>query len=128
MDLLRDHFDILQNIEAVTIAFCAENPSIKDAHVLTVYEKLAGLFDRRKRKLPDLPVSLPPTQMELYLSLKALCESRILGDPNEMPEAYNVAPGVMVQCLKKLIGSVKRWSKEGGAKGYIQFVSGMLKG
>lgn len=83
MDLLRDHFDILQNIEAVTIAFCAENPSVKDAHVLAVYEKLAGLFDRRKRKLPDLPVSLPPTQMELYLSLKALCESRILATPTK---------------------------------------------
>lgn len=123
MDILRDHSDILYKIEMVVVACCAETPSIKDAHILAVYEKLATLFDRRKRKLPDLPVSLPPVLMDLYISLKMVCESRILGDPNETLEANNVPPGVMVQCLKKLIGSVKLWSKEGGAKGYIQFIS-----
>lgn len=123
MDLLQDHIDILQNIESAVIGHCAENPSVTDAHVLAVYEKLVTLFDRRKRKLPDLPVTLSQPTMGLYMNVKAVCELRAAGDPSELPDAYNVSPGVMVRCLKKLIGSVKLWTKEGGAKGYIRFVA-----
>lgn len=123
MDILQDHLDILQNIEVAAMTFCLENPSIKDVHVLAVYEKLFNHFDRRKRNLPELPVILPPLIMELYIRVKTVCESHILGAPNELPEAHSVTPGVMVQCLKKLIGSVKLWSQEGGPKGYIRFVS-----
>ncbi len=126
MNVLNQHLDILQNIEATAIAFCRENPVLKDAHILAVYEKLLSLFDRRKRKLPELPVALPPISMSLFLELKTVCETRIAGSPSEMPGAVNVPPGVMVLCLKKLVDSVKRWTKEGGVKGYIQFVEKYL--
>lgn len=126
MNVLDEYLDILQNIEAAVIGYWGTNPSIKDAQVQAVYEKLFSNYDRRKRSLPELPAHFQPLTMSLYEEVKAVCESRVIGSPDELPDLENVTPGVMVLCLKKLLDSVKFWSKQNGARGYLQYVGEML--
>jgi hypothetical protein len=127
MNVIHEHLDILQNIESATIAFCRENPIIKDANVLAVYEKVYSQIERQKRKMPALPVVLPPTTLQLYNAVKEICDERIEGNESEFfTEDTQVPPAIMLLCLKKLIDSVPFWTKKNGASGYINFVGSAM--
>jgi hypothetical protein len=127
MNVINEHLDILQNIESATITFCRENPNLKDANVLAVYEKVYSQLERQKRKLPALAVSLPPTTLQLYNVVKETCDERIIGNESELFELESqVPPAVMLLCLKKLIDSVPFWTKKNGASGYINFVGSAI--
>lgn len=52
-------------------------------------------------------------------------------EPDPMPEAEaldveSLSLAVMVACLKRILTSIRRWTKEGGRQGYLQFVSGFI--
>jgi hypothetical protein len=123
MNVIDDHLDILQNIEFTTIAFWRQNPDLKDAHVLVVYEKLYSNYDRRRQKLMILPFAFQSEMtIGLFKEVEAICETRIVGSPTEAPDGFNVPPATMARCLKRLCESVRMWTKINGVRGYLKFV------
>jgi hypothetical protein len=119
MNVVDEYQDVLMGIEATTVSFYRQNDKMLDANVLFIYEKLLSHFDRSRRGLPDLPPNIPVSLVEFYTAQLVVCK--------EIMQLKGLKPGVMVLILKRLIDSVKNWSKRNGVRGYLNFVDEFIK-
>lgn len=126
MDVTREFLDVLQNIEAVIVTVCRENPELKDAEVILATERLIGRYTREKKKLPALPLKLSGKNLLLFESMREMCETRLTRESANVvvdETGYRVPLRIMVLCLERLHDSMHLWNKKDGAKGYVNFVS-----
>ncbi len=118
--------DVLQNIEAVIVAYYKDHPELTDYQVDAAYEALNRTYQREK--IGGEPV-LPKGSLaqDVYKSIKMTCDWR-LGRENVVDEEgqpMGVEPltiDEMQGCLKRLRKSLATWNKHGGTQGYLNYI------
>lgn len=124
--------DVLQNIEFAVVALFKRQPAMTDYAVLRTYEALVQTYSAEAQGRTVLLPAAEGIEAELLQAVRQMCEWRL--GRTTMPGAGKdgVAKVIMdipslVLCLKRLIKSVKKWTKHYGRQGYLNFVSEFIK-
>ncbi len=126
------YFDVLQNIEAAIVGVYRADPELTDLEVMNTLDALIRRYrSEAGGREPRTPRLLGRIK-DLYEVLEQACEWRLgrskvkTVDGKEIglpPEVEPLTPDEMVAVLKRIQRSVKRWTKEGGRQGYLNFVN-----
>lgn len=83
--------------------------------------------EEEQRTPPEM--SLGERALRVFRSVQKMCEWRLgrssFPGETEMPESGLPVPE-LVRCLREIQKSIPRWSRQGGRKGYLDFVSQYL--
>ncbi len=128
------YLDVLQNIESSIISVYNKHPEMTDWNVEKVLDTLIRAYqDEQNGRAPLVP-TFSELDNELYITVKAVCNWRVGrdvlmdDDGNEAgPEITPINLDEMVTCLKRLRLSLKRWNKQGGRRGYLDYIRRFLR-
>ncbi len=122
--------DVLQNIEFGIVTTYKNYPGMSDSDVMRMLEALIDRYAAEKIGRPPRHFSLSEAEQTLLENVRRMCEWRLgRGTLADSPEkARETAPepitiDEIVLCLKRVLKSVKRWSKDGGRQSYLNFVA-----
>src|SRR5258706_10011115 len=121
-----DYLDVLQNIEFGIVQAARAEPTLIDLDVLDAMEALVRHYgaEENGRRTPDH--RLAEKSERVFAAVKEMCEWRLgrqkLGDPDDEP-LPPIAVSALVECLRRILKSARRWNGRGGRKGYLDFVS-----
>ncbi len=126
--------DVLQNIEFDIIRVYHDHPEMTDWEALSAIEALLRTYQAEAKGRQATPPSLNPLAEEVYDFVETMCEWRLGrerpfmkdGEPVEFPVEPITLDEVMA-CLKRVRKSINRWSREGGRRGYLTFVSQFVR-
>jgi len=120
--------DVLQNIEFGIVSVYRDHPEMSDWEALSAVEALIRTYRAEAKDRQAGPPSLDPLTEEVYRSVERLCEWRlgreplpVEGPPKEVgPEPIMLDE--MVDCLKRVRTSIKKWNRRAGRQGYLTFI------
>ena len=123
--------DVLQNIECAIVQVYRDHPEMTDWEALAAVEALLRKYRAEARGRQAKPPSLNPPADEVYEFVEALCEWRLgrktpFADKEGTPLNLPVEPitlDELIACLKRVRKSINLWTREGGRRGYLTFVS-----
>lgn len=127
MPVEEEYLDVLQNIEMAIVGVFRDHPELNDYHVDSALEALGRTYQREKIG-GQAVLPRPGLPREVYDAVKATCEWR-LGRENMVDEEgqpFSIQPLTIDEiqlCLKRLRKSVDTWTKQGGAQGYLKYIS-----
>ena len=135
MDVVHEHEDILQNIEAAVMLVYRKHPrQLIDADVRDALNVLIKTYSHEGSDFPLRLPKLSDLQQEIVESVQAMCEWRLgrkalaaADGKSELPLPPADSVDVIVACLRRLVKSVDKWEKQGGRQGYLTFVSHYVK-
>ena len=119
--------DVLQNLEYAIVELFRRRPELLDYDVDAALEWLVARYvaELRGRDPREAPAGI---RGELAAEVAVVCEWRL--GRREMPGVPPVEPllpiEALLECLKRLRKSVRRWNREGGRRGYLTFVQRFL--
>ena len=130
-----EYFDVLQNIEFAIIQEYRRDSSLTDADVLRAVNALVLHYRAEKRQYRPSTVHLGVKVRRLILAVQGVCEWRLgrgsanvqhtwdgqnpdLAEPITVPE--------ILKCLKRILKSIRLWTKERGPQDYLDFVDPYL--
>ena len=125
--------DVLHNMETALVQAYREHDEMMDWDALTAVNGLIRTYtaEERSRKTPAL--KLAPLAQEAYDGLQYMCEWRLGRGHLEDGSGQVIDTGMepktvseIVACLKRIRKSIELWQKEGGRRGYFNFVSQFL--
>lgn len=128
----KEYEDVLQNIEHTIVSAYREEPEISDWTVETALDGLTKTYLAEMRGRTPPRLRLDDREQALYDRLQTMCEWRLgrspmtLEDEQGNPVETDIPPITLdeiIACLKRIQLSVKRWHKQGGRRGYLEFVS-----
>jgi hypothetical protein len=127
----KQYEDVLQNIEFSIVRVYYAHPEMTDWQALAAVEALLRAYQAEAKGRQAAPPPPDPLAQEVYTLARVTCEWRLgRGAPfeNEQGEPVEVSLkpvtlDEMVACLKRIRKSINRWSREGGRRGYLAFVS-----
>ena len=124
---------VLQNLEFALVQVYQEHDEMTDWEAETAVSALIRTYtaEQRGRKPPNL--RLKPLEQEAYDNVQTICEFRLgrsemVNDSGETID-FGFAPiavNDLVLCLKRIRKSIQKWRKEGGRRGYFEFVRHFL--
>jgi hypothetical protein len=134
MAKLEEEFeDVLQNLEFALVQVYRLHDEMSDWEAETAVASLIRTYtaEERGRKPPNL--RLKALEQEAYDAVQAMCEFR-LGRSDMTDESGEtvvvpvepIAVSDLVLCLKRIRKSIQLWRKEGGRRGYFEFVEQFL--
>ena len=121
-----DNLDLLQNIEFIIVKVFRADPTLLDMDVKDAVDGLVRHYhaEEEQRTFPNQ--RLADRAERVFRALQELCEFRLGRAPlpglNEKSKA-EVPIAVLVKGLREIQKSIPRWTKQGGRKGYLEFVS-----
>jgi hypothetical protein len=124
-----EYLDVLQNIESAIVSVYRKQRDLTDFQVDSAFEALGRTYIREKTGgAPVLPKN--PLALEVYESMKLICDWRLgretspveEGAPPQL-EAEVLTVDVILSCLKRLRKSLSTWNKQGGTRGYLDYIS-----
>jgi hypothetical protein len=148
-----ENMDVLQNMEAIITTIYRENPDLTDFDVLGVLESLIDRYTAEKLGRAPRNNTLSAKEQELLGDLTEICEWRMgrrslegigtegggatqvkvistsKGPADLKPEdALISAPDPktvdeILKCLKRIQKSVMKWNRQGGRRGYLDFIT-----
>jgi hypothetical protein len=121
--------DVLQNIEFAIVSVYRRQPTLVDFEVDSALEALARQYQAEtQNRERSLPLFTPLTR-EVYDDVRAVCEWRLGRQDLSAQDGRTLGVGPepktldeIIACLKRIRLSVKRWTKQGGRQGYVQFI------
>jgi hypothetical protein len=125
--------DVLQNLELALVQVYRAHDEMSDWEAETAVSGLIRTYtaEERGRKPPNL--RLKPLEQEAYDAVQVMCEIRLGRSElqQESGETVNfsvdsIAVSDLVLCLKRIRKSIQHWRKEGGRRGYFEFVGQFL--
>jgi hypothetical protein len=123
------YMDVLQNLEAAIVSVYREHPAeLMDYDVDFVISKLVSYYQTELRGRKPQTIQLTGVREEIRDRVVAMVEWRLgrspipIGDSNLMIDTP-ISLDDLILCLKRIRKSIKRWTKEGGRQGYLEFVS-----
>jgi hypothetical protein len=125
-----EYADILQNIEFAIVVFHDDYPDLLDYDVEGALDVLvAGYTSELRGKTYSRP-PLSDLRRDLMRDLLLVCEWRLgraslLAEADPAPRIVSVEE--MVACLSRIRKSVRKWTKDGGRKGYLTFIRQYVK-
>jgi hypothetical protein len=131
MPTAADEFlDVLQNIEFGIVAIYREYAEMSDYAVMRMLEALIDRYTAEKIGRPPREFGLSDVERLLLGSVRRTCEWRLGrgGVPGDPAHVGAMAPDPktvdeIILCLKRVLKSAKRWNKEGGRQGYLDFIT-----
>lgn len=129
MKVDEDYQDVLQNMEFGIISVYRENEELLDYDVDTALKALIRHYRDEQSGREPRPHKLKPPKDKVFDSVQIMCELRLgreflqtEGDtPVKIPmEIVDIE--IIIQCLKRIRLSIRRWTKEGGRQGYLTFI------
>ena len=128
------YIDVLHNIETALVHAYDEHAEMSDWEARDAVKALMRMYkaERDGRATPAL--KLKPLAQEAYNNVKMLCDWRlgraIILTEDGKPPADLPPPKTldeMIACLQRILRSIEMWQKEGGRRGYYNFVSGFVR-
>ena len=123
-----EYEDVLQNIEVALVRVYRSHPDMTDFEALDAIQAAIRSFqaEAQERALPA--PKLRPLAQEAYDGVVMMCEWRLgrrslqveSDQPVEMPAPKTLDE--IVLCLKRIRRSIEMWNKQGGRRGYFNFV------
>jgi hypothetical protein len=123
MKFEEEYQDVLQNIESCIISVYRENSGMTDHTVIRSLESVIEHYIAEKRERPPRHFSLSDTESEIFQRVVSVCEWRLGRSPDTMLEAELISLDEIIKCLKRVLKSAQFWNKQGGRRGYWEFVS-----
>ena len=133
------YVDVLQNMEAGIVLVYRGNPDLVDWDALRAIEILIREYQSELIGRVAPQVALKPFTMSVYESVKSMCEMRLgrqklvsnklksFPKPLSKKKVELQMPSKSIEeivlCLKHVRRSIEYWNKEGGQRGYLDFVS-----
>jgi hypothetical protein len=126
--------DVLQNIEFGIVRVYHDHPEMTDWEALSAIEALLRTYQTEAKGRQAASLSLNPLAEEVYDLVETMCEWRLgreklydkEGEPAEIP-VEPVTLDEIIACLKRVRKSINHWSREGGRRGYLTFVSQFIR-
>jgi len=123
------NLDVLQNIEFGIIEVYRADPLLLDIDVKDAVDALVRHYHAEEEQRTPPEMSLGERALRVFRSVQKMCEWRLgrssFRGETEMPESGLPVPE-LVRCLREIQKSIPRWSRQGGRKGYLDFVSQYL--
>jgi hypothetical protein len=123
------NLDVLQNIEVGIVEVYRADPSLLDIDVKDAIDALVRRYHAEEERRTPPTMTLGERAELVFRSVQAMCEWRLgrSSFPGEtaMPE-LGIPVSELVKCLREIQKSIPRWSRQGGRKGYLDFVSQYL--
>src|SRR3989442_134737 len=130
MKVEETYIDVLQNIEFAIANEYRRNPSLKDRDVLETIQALIRRYAAEERRQKHVPsVHLAPPSMEVFESVKSMCEWRLgraerAGASSvDMTGVAAIDVGELLSCLKRIRSSIEHWTHEEGSRGYLDYMT-----
>lgn len=124
------NLDLLQNIEFGIIEVYRADPSLLDVDAKDAIDALVRHYHAQEERREPPVVNLGDRAHRVFRSVQTICEWRLGKSPlpgeAEMTQA-GVPVSELVKSLREIQKSIPRWSRQGGRKGYLEFVSPYLK-
>ncbi|HOH30543.1 MAG TPA: hypothetical protein PLC40_12775 [Candidatus Hydrogenedentes bacterium] len=127
MPIEYEHPDVLQNIEFAVVSLYKRHREMSDYDVLRVYENLFDDYKEESQGRQPRRHNQSELEQQLYDDIKIMCEWRLgralpFEDAPPMENTDSIPVDILLQCLKRLIKSVNRWTKGAGRQGYLNFI------
>jgi len=123
-----EYMDVLQNIEVGVVDTYQDHPEMSDHDVLRVFEAVMDVYKAERVGREPRHAPFTPAEADLFETVRATCDWRLgrdsalsVDEPEGAPVPTITVDEVLL-CLKRLVKSVKTWSKEGGRRGYLDFI------
>jgi hypothetical protein len=124
-----EHLDVLQNIEFGIIEVYRADPALLDFDAKDAMDALVRCYHAEEERRTPPKMNLGERAQRVFESVQRMCEWR-LGRSPAPGETAMLGSGIsiseLVSCLREIQRSIPRWSKQGGRKGYLDFVSQYL--
>ena len=129
MRVEEEHADVLQNIEFAIVTTYRDVPSLMDANVMRALEALIDAYVAEKIGRPPRVGGLTSDEERVLNGMRAMCEWRLGRKPltrEDGGEGFSPSQpqtvDVVLLCLKRILKSVKKWNREYGMRGYLDFI------
>ena len=117
--------DVLQNIEFGIIQVYRADPSLIDVDAKDAIDALVRHYHAEEEQRTPPKLRLGERAERVFQSVQKMCEWR-LGRSLSPGEAAEFEVGIpvpdLVKALRQIQKSIPRWSRQGGRKGYLDFV------
>ena len=123
------YLGVLHSIETAISAMYRTEPHMMDYDALDAVNGLIRKYQAEQKQRPASQLRLQSLAQQTYDAVDVMCEihlgRRMLtthsGEPLSLGEPTTIAE--MVACLKRIRKSIEKWNKEGGQRGYLNFIS-----
>lgn len=129
-----EYLDVLQNIELGIVTAYKQNTNVTDYDVLEALEALISHYYSERINRPPRNFRLDERAQAVYDSAKVMCELRLgrgqLKNNAGKTIDIDMKPlsiEEIINCLKRIQSSVKKWSKQYGKRGYLDFVKDYIE-
>ena len=120
------NMDVLQNIESMIVEASRENRSILDVDVMDALGALRRFYDSGATDGTAQSSRLSSPAKEVFDAVRPICDMRIgRAGEGELPRPEEIDPipvAELIECIRRIEKSVRRWNKEGGRRGYLEFI------
>jgi len=123
------NLDVLQNIEFGIIEVYRADSSLLDVDAKDAIDALVRHYHAEEEQRTPPTMSAGQRAQRVFLSVQRICEWRLGRSPapGETAETESGMPvSDLVKSLREIQKSIPRWSRQGGRKGYLDFVSQYL--
>ncbi|AMO55831.1 hypothetical protein GZ77_08030 [Endozoicomonas montiporae] len=136
MDITEEYEDVLQNLEFPIMDFYHQHRVLEDWEVKRALEATIEHYRAEYSKREPKNMHLSDAEDIIMQRLITVCEWRlgrveldkVIAITRDFayqfdPENFIKTSEELQKCLKRIIKSVERWSREGGRQGYLTFTS-----
>ncbi len=126
------YLDVLQNIESGIVSVWKKHPEMTDWDAQNAVEGLLRTYQAQARQRREPVLRLAPLAQETFDAVGEMCDWRLgrralvrtddKGKSEDIP-TDTVTLDEMIACLKRIRSSIELWNKEGGRRGYLNFIS-----
>jgi len=119
------NLDVLQNIEFVIQLVYKDHSELTDYDVSFALESLVEFYTAKERDREPRNFNLSENPLLIFENVKEVCELRLGKSSLSDGSNFTINPvsiNEILNCLKKIKSSVKKWTKSNGRQGYLEFV------
>lgn len=123
------NLDVLQNIEFGIVEVYRANRALLDIDAKDAMDALVRHYHAEEEQRTPPTMTLAERAERVFRSVQTICEWRLgrSSFPGETAAPESGMPiSELVKCLREIQKSIPRWSRQGGRKGYLDFVSQYL--
>jgi hypothetical protein len=123
MKVTTDAEDVLKEIETAVVRVSRGKADMTNYAALRAYEAAINHYHAIARQQQPKPASLGRPDALVHDAVRTACEARLGRPISADANAPVLSHEDLVACLRRLKKSVEFWTKQGGRRGYLDFVA-----